>query len=237
MFWCFHVVMTISSGSREPAQFKPPGYKLTDMGILKKKKKKHASTLPAHAQTHSYIPHIYTHAASWLPAVLFSPLICWVSWSPLRLLAFPLLDIREQGRRCRGGEYDGREGVCREEKILSGANSQSFVVAPVRNHLAGKEKNGRAMTWHWVHSVLKSLSLTFWICPVSFAFPSSRRARESVCAGVNANKKEHLKGNATNFTKSVYRTRVQRRHNSYIVSHRAVWGNVEDMKIKNKSNR
>lgn len=108
MFWCFHVVMTISSGSREPARFKPPGYKLTDMGMLKKKKK-HASTLPAHAQTHSYIPHVYTHAASLLPAVLFSPLICWVSWSPLRLLAFPLLDIREQGRRCRGGEYDGRE--------------------------------------------------------------------------------------------------------------------------------
>ena len=73
-------------------------------------------------------------------------------------------------------------GESEKKKIVSGANSSSFVVTPVRNHLAGEEKNGRGRRPDTGFTACcKAIFLTFRIiCPVSFASHLSSRVRENV---------------------------------------------------------
>jgi len=94
-------------------------------------------------------------------------LTCWVSPRPLRLLGFLLPDISE--RKSAGGEYMmGERGG--EGGEPSRANPETFVVALVRNHLAGKGKNEdhwpdigvivcyKAIPWHFEFVQLVLLS-------------------------------------------------------------------------------
>lgn len=97
-FWCFHAFMFWWLFFWEGGRERGSNLLATSTQTWATKKKK-IDMLPPYLHTDTQTntdTHTCTQTASQLPVVLCSLLICWVSPSPLRLLASPLLDIREK---------------------------------------------------------------------------------------------------------------------------------------------